>query len=93
MAFRANGGSVSGNNPYIVGEKGPELFIPNTSGTIIPNNQLASVNQQPQIVYNGPYIANVSAIDTQSFSQALARNKDAVWAANQSANRSMPSSR
>ena len=47
----------------------------------------------PTINYNGPYIANMSAIDTQSASQFLAKNKDAVWAANQSANRSMPASR
>lgn len=34
---RANGGPVSGGNPYIVGERGPELFLPQVSGSIIPN--------------------------------------------------------
>ena len=38
--FKANGGPVAGGNPYIVGEKGPELFVPKSSGTIVPNNQL-----------------------------------------------------
>jgi len=38
--FRANGGSVSSGQPYIVGEKGPELFMPGRSGTIIPNHNL-----------------------------------------------------
>lgn len=38
--FRANGGSVSSGQPYIVGEKGPELFLPGRSGTIIPNHNL-----------------------------------------------------
>jgi len=38
--FRANGGPVSGNTPYIVGERGPEMFIPNRSGTVIPNKNL-----------------------------------------------------
>jgi len=38
--FRAKGGPVSGGSPYMVGEKGPELFVPNTSGTIVPNNKL-----------------------------------------------------
>lgn len=90
---KAAGGPVSGGSPYLVGEVGPELFVPAGSGTIIPNNQLASSMQQPQIIYNGPYIANMSAIDTQSASQFLAKNKDAVWAANQSANRSIPASR
>ena len=31
---------LSSNNSYLVGEKGPELFVPSTSGTIVPNNQL-----------------------------------------------------
>lgn len=34
---RATGGPVSGGTAYLVGERGPELFKPNTSGTIIPN--------------------------------------------------------
>ena len=38
----AKGGPVSEGSPYMVGEKGPELFVPNTSGTIIPNNKLGS---------------------------------------------------
>jgi len=36
-AFRANGGPVSANQPYIVGERGPELLIPQTSGTVLSN--------------------------------------------------------
>lgn len=34
--FRANGGPVQAGRPYIVGEKRPEVFVPSTSGTIIP---------------------------------------------------------
>jgi len=37
---KAAGGMVAGGTPYIVGEKGAELFVPQTSGTIIPNNRL-----------------------------------------------------
>ena len=33
---RANGGSVSGGQPYLVGERGPELFMPGRSGGIAP---------------------------------------------------------
>ena len=39
---RARGGSVAKNSPYMVGEQGPELFIPGGSGTIIPNRNLPS---------------------------------------------------
>jgi len=39
---KALGGSVTGGNPFVVGERGPELFIPSVSGTIIPNNKLSA---------------------------------------------------
>lgn len=37
---RAYGGSVDSNKPYMVGERGPELFIPGGNGTIIPNGNM-----------------------------------------------------
>ena len=37
----ANGGNPPVGKPSIVGEKGPELFVPKRSGTIIPNDKLA----------------------------------------------------
>jgi phage-related minor tail protein len=37
---RATGGSVMGGNPYIVGERGPELFVPNAAGQIVPNHRM-----------------------------------------------------
>lgn len=37
---RALGGSVTGNKPYMVGERGPELFVPGGNGTIIPNSNM-----------------------------------------------------
>lgn len=53
LEFRASGGPVSGKSAYIVGEQGPELFVPNTNGQIIPNNRLGAgsgisirINQQ-----------------------------------------------
>jgi hypothetical protein len=36
---RANGGPVMANTPYLVGERGPELFMPNSSGTVLSNQQ------------------------------------------------------
>lgn len=38
---KEKGGSVTSGQPYMVGEKGAELFVPNRSGTIVPNHQLA----------------------------------------------------
>jgi len=37
---RANGGSVMGGGSYLVGERGPELFTPGTSGNITPNSAM-----------------------------------------------------
>ena len=38
--FKADGGPVEEQRPYIVGERGPELFMPKTDGVIIPNDEL-----------------------------------------------------
>ena len=48
--FRAQGGAVSANRPYIVGEKGPEMLVPSTSGRVIPNNQLGGGGGQTVVV-------------------------------------------
>ena len=90
---KAGGGAVSQSIPYMVGENGPELFVPQTGGAIIPSERLGSGMGGQTINYNGPYIQNMSAIDTQSGTQFLAKNKMAVWSANQSAGRSLPTQR
>ena len=35
--FRANGGSVEAGKSYVEGERGAEMFVPSSNGTIIPN--------------------------------------------------------
>jgi hypothetical protein len=40
LGKRANGGPVTGGSPYIVGERGPELFVPGRSGTIVANDKM-----------------------------------------------------
>ena len=42
--FRANGGAVGAGRPYIVGERGPELFVPGAQGNVVPNNAMGSTN-------------------------------------------------
>lgn len=52
VSARADGGPVTGMRPYLVGERGPELFVPGTSGGIVPNHAMggSSVN----ITFNAP---------------------------------------
>lgn len=52
LGFRAAGGPVSTGGGYVVGENGPEYFVPNVSGNIIPNSQMNSVSQTPSIFQN-----------------------------------------
>ncbi|URF02966.1 phage tail tape measure protein [Cupriavidus campinensis] len=40
VGFRAAGGPVNAGQPYIVGEMGPEMFVPPASGSIVPNDAL-----------------------------------------------------
>lgn len=90
---KASGGYI--DRPSLVGENGPELFIPRTPGTIIPQGswQQMANSGGGGLTVNGNYIANLSAIDTQSATQFLASNKQTIWAAYQSANRMVPISR
>jgi len=41
---RAGGGSVSAGSPYLVGERGPELFVPGAQGNIVPNHGMGGAN-------------------------------------------------
>ena len=68
---RALGGPVMGGKPYIVGERGPELFTPSTTGNITRNSDL-----------QGGGVTNVNftivANDTTGFDQLLASRKGVI---------------
>jgi lambda family phage tail tape measure protein len=83
-AGRASGGPVSGNTPYLIGEKGPELFMPSGSGTVIPNNQMGNMGSTTNVTNN-----YINAIDTKSFEDRLLGSSNAIWAANQYAGKSL----
>ena len=48
----ANGGRPPVGRPSIVGERGPEIFVPTTAGTIIPNNKMGGMGSSTNIVVN-----------------------------------------
>lgn len=80
---RASGGPVMGNTPYMVGEKGPELFVPSSSGNIVPNGQLGGAN----VTYN------INAVDAASFRQMLAREPEFLYAVTEKGRSSVPAGR
>jgi hypothetical protein len=65
----ANGGRPPTNQPSIVGERGPELFVPDTAGTIIPNNKLGGATTVN---------VNVYANDTQGFDDLLVKRRSVI---------------
>ena len=76
--FRADGGPVSAGKSYIVGERGPELFSPNTSGAIIPNHALStgvSGSMHMQIVGNVPITFQPNGTLTAVLAQEQVRLK------------------
>jgi len=75
--FRANGGPMSAGSPYIVGERGPELIVPNQAANVVPNDQLGG----------GNYTINISANDTEGFDELLTKRRGTLMSLiNQSLN-------
>lgn len=85
---RAEGGPVMGGRPYLIGEKGPELMVPRTAGTVIPNNQLGLMGNN---VTNVNY--SIQAVDAMSFRQMLARDPEYLYGLTEQTRRSLPSRR
>lgn len=85
----ANGGMPPVGVPSLVGERGPELFIPQQAGTIIPNNRLSNMLGNTTNVTNN----YIDAIDAKSFEERILSSHNAVWSANMYANKSLPVSR
>lgn len=85
----ANGGQPPMNKLSLVGEKGPELFMPKQPGTIIPNDQLGNMGRQEQVV-NNYYTYNVNAIDSKSVAQFFAEHRRTMLGTIQLAQKEMP---
>jgi hypothetical protein len=78
---RAGGGPVSSGAPYLVGERGPELFVPSSAGQVIPNYAMGGATTVNNY--------NIQAIDVKSFEDRILGSSKAVWAANAYANKSL----
>ena len=70
VPYRAAGGPVAGNQPYIVGESGPELFVPGVSGAITNNDQFEAARNA---LSNGA---------TGGSADAFTENSDSIAATN-----------
>ena len=68
--MEAEGGAVRGGMPITVGERGRELFVPNTSGTIVPNHDLAGTGMN--ITFN------IQANDVRGIKELLIDNRATI---------------
>ena len=66
---RALGGRVQDGSTYMVGEQGPEMFVPSQSGTIIPNKDLGRATNVN---------ITINANDTQGFDDLLIRRRSVI---------------
>ena len=69
LGKRATGGNVNAGQPYMVGERGAELFVPKGSGDIVPNNKMGG-----STVVNVTYAPQVNALDPRTASTVLIEN-------------------
>jgi len=87
----ANGGNPPVNKPSIVGEKGPELFVPRTAGTVVPNGGLGGGAGQISAPVTNTYITNnINALDARSVAQLFAENRKILLGSVQMAQKEMP---
>lgn len=82
---RAAGGPVMAGQAYIVGERGPELMVPNANGSVIPNSALRAYNPPSGGVYNinvsvaaGAHPADVGAHIVNAI-KAYERSNGSTW--------------
>ena len=72
----ANGGQPPVGKPSIVGENGPELFVPKTAGTIVPNGGGSGAGGAGGNTY---ITNNISAVDAKSVAQLFAENRRTLF--------------
>jgi phage-related minor tail protein len=72
---RAEGGPVDSNRAYLIGEKGPEIFMPRSAGMILPNNVLSGMigNQSGSAAYTVNVYNPVAEVSSASIPAALRR--------------------
>ena len=88
----ANGGPVQGATPIIVGERGPELFVPQSAGKIISNSALKGSGQNSSSMGGGQTVVNynIQAVDAASFRSLVAKDPSFIYAVTEQGRRSQP---
>ena len=86
----AAGGPVMAGTPIIVGERGPEMFVPQSAGKIVPNNQLGGSGGGSSGAMQTTVNYNIQAVDAASFRSLVARDPSFIYAVTERGRRSQP---
>ena len=69
---RRLGGRMNQDQPFIVGEAGPELIVPDRPSNVIPNNKLGSMNQPVTVNFN------INTVDARGFNELLVNSRGVI---------------
>tara|TARA_R110000824_G_scaffold43061_3_gene126100 strand:+ start:8878 stop:10800 length:1923 start_codon:yes stop_codon:yes gene_type:complete len=79
IPFFADGGRTPANQPIVVGERGPELFVPNTAGNIMSNDQLGmGADAFGNISDNVNVTFNINTLDASDFNELLESRQELI---------------
>ena len=78
IPFFADGGRTPANQPIVVGERGPELFVPNTAGNIMSNEELQAGGGSGGGGDTIDVTFNINTIDASDFDSLLTTRQDLI---------------
>ena len=71
-AGRRLGGRMNQDQPYMVGEAGPELVVPDRASNVVPNNKLGGMSQPVTVNFN------ISTVDARGFNELLVNSRGTI---------------
>ena len=69
---RKQGGRINQGQPYMVGEAGPELIVPNKASNVVPNHQLGGMGKPVTVNFN------ISTVDAKGFNELLVNSRGTI---------------
>ncbi len=69
---RKQGGRVNQGQPYMVGEAGPELIVPDKASNVVPNHQLGGMGKAVTVNFN------ISTVDARGFNELLVNSRGTI---------------
>ena len=69
---RRLGGRMNQGEPYMVGEAGPEMVIPDRASNVVPNNKLDNMGKQVTVNFN------INTVDARGFNELLVNSRGTI---------------